>query len=168
MRESPRNLESKTTLSFLKWICRVAMKVFTTIKLVMIPPRQISAVVVAVKRQRAHSSSHRRAPHLRNVVAFCMAEMFAQGEGTKMWIVFITFSPANVVAIMLSGNFHPLDGVVKQGQGPNDLRAIICEQLRRKEPEDGRLSQHEEGAWSSSDDGFERKCVFQPTSDVKT
>lgn len=166
MRESPRNLESKTTLSLLKWICRVAVKVFTTMKLVMVPPRQISAVVAAVKRQQAHSSLHRRVPHLRNVVAFC--EMFAQGEGTKMWIVFITFSLANVVAIVLRGNFHPLDGVIKQGQGPNDLRASICEQLRRKEPEDGHLSQHEEGAWSSSDDGFERKCVFQPTSDVKT
>lgn len=94
--------------------------------------------------------------------------MFAQGEGTKTWIVFITFSLANVVAIVLRGNFHPSNGVVTQGQGPNDLHAIIREQLRRKEPEDGRLSKHEEGAWSSSDDGFERKCVFQPTSDVKT
>lgn len=100
MRESPRNLESKTTLSLLKWICRVAVKVFTTMKLVMVPPRQISAVVVAVKRQRAHLSLHRRAPHLRNVVAFCVAEMFAQGEGTNTWIVFITFSLTNVLAIV--------------------------------------------------------------------
>lgn len=94
--------------------------------------------------------------------------MLAQGEGTKTGIVFITFSLAYVVAIVLRGNFHPLDGVVIVGQGPNDLRASICEQLRRKEPEDGCLSRHQEGAWSSSDDGFERKCVFQPTSDVTT
>lgn len=77
-----------------------------------------------------------------------MAEMFAQGNRTKTWIIFSGFSLPVVVVTVVRGNFNPLGGAVKQGQGPNDLRVFIYEQLQRKQRENCHLSQREEDTLS--------------------
>lgn len=61
----------------------------------------------SVTRHRVYSSLYKKASHLHKVLTFGIAEMFAQGNGTKTWIVFRGFSLPVVAVTVARGHFNP-------------------------------------------------------------